>query len=205
MAKLWLGKALISASLSCLFLGDKTISIIFFFKVYFLALWLHWYDRKQVEREVEWHSAKGPRPGLEPGAAAVLWKHEFVLSCYHQPPHKQPTDQPYCFYKSDFSLTTNNCCCFFIHYPVMLLGTRPASQTHQNLKGCTKLTIHASWGRTSFFPTKNDTLWTLNNSCLITVTGKRNLVASRPDKRCFIPLRIYLVQRWSPVQSIATC
>ena len=50
---------------------------------------------------------------------------------------------------------------------------------------------------------KNDTLWTLNNSCLITVTDKRNLVVSRPDKRCFNTLHIYLAQSITLISAIA--
>ncbi len=38
----------------------------------------------------------------------------------------------------------------FCNDSVMLLGTHPASLTHYNLKGSSKLTIHATQGRTSF-------------------------------------------------------
>ena len=48
---------------------------IFFFFFYFLAFYdstAEEGDRKQVEREGEWHAAKGPRPGVEPMSAAEL-------------------------------------------------------------------------------------------------------------------------------------
>ena len=46
---------------------------VFFLLIFFLSfffLWLHWqkswrYDRKQGEREGEWHAAKAPRPGVQ--------------------------------------------------------------------------------------------------------------------------------------------
>ena len=47
--------------------------------VIFWPLCLYWQiswrcDRKQDEREGEWHAAKGPRPGAKPGATAARTK-----------------------------------------------------------------------------------------------------------------------------------